>query len=302
MNRPRSSHAKASARKRSPLSRLSSSATLRALVDRLREGIYITDKNGFILDANPAFLEMLGVKSVADLRELKAGDLLVDPTQREAELRILAKDGAIREYELQLRRPDGKVRTVLDTAYGITDRTTKDTLYHGILVDITQLKEMEELLREQATRDPLTGCHNRRFLVSLAEQMDPTDAQWGAAVLDIDHFKKYNDQLGHQAGDEALVKTARFLIRQVRSEDVVCRIGGDEFLVVMAGADSKTTEQIITRLKENARCTAPVPFSIGWTVRKDHEPLERTIGRADSDLISVRVESRRFQLRNGDAQ
>jgi diguanylate cyclase (GGDEF)-like protein/PAS domain S-box-containing protein len=300
MNRTRLSLAKASARKRSALSRLSSPATVRALVDRLREGIYITDKNGLILDANPAFLEMLGMQSVSELRGLKAGDLLVDPDQRKTELRILAEEGAIREYELQLRRPDGEVRTVLDTAYGITDRSSRQTLYHGILVDITQLKEMEEKLREQATRDPLTGCHNRRFLVALAAEMDPTDARWGAAVLDIDHFKKYNDQLGHQAGDEALVKTARFLIRQVRSEDVVCRIGGDEFLVVMSGADSDTTEQIMERLKENARCTAPVPFSIGWTVRFGQEPLEATIGRADRDLISVRVESHRFQLRDSD--
>ena len=272
------------------------------MVDRLREGIYITDKNGLILDANPAFLEMLGIESLADLRTLTAEDLLVDPKQRERELRVLARDGAVREFELQIRRPDGKTRTVLDSAYAIRDRLTGETLYHGILIDITQLKEMEEQLREQATRDPLTGCHNRRCLSAIAEKLDPTDAQWGAAVLDIDHFKQYNDQLGHQAGDEALVKTARFLNSQVRSEDVVCRIGGDEFLVFMTNSDHKTTEQVVSRLKENARLRAPVQFSLGWSVRRDREALEATIGRADKDLITVRIESRRFALRDSDSE
>src|SRR5881394_2929257 len=86
---------------------------LRELVQRLREGIYVTTRAGEVVDANPACLEILGVKSLAELSGLGASRLLVDPKQRERELELLDRDGAIREFELQLRRPDGQVRTVL---------------------------------------------------------------------------------------------------------------------------------------------------------------------------------------------
>ena len=293
MDQAKVSAQKSRGKRRSALSRLTSLATLRALVSRLNEGIYITNRDGLILDANPAFLDMLGIGSLEELRRMRAEDLYVDPRQREEELQILARAGEIQEYEVQLRTPKGEIRTYLDTAYAVQDKATRETLYHGILVDITALKQLQEQLREQVVRDPLTGCFNRRFLSEIASQWDKGDDCWGAAVLDIDHFKTYNDRYGHQAGDRALVKTAHFLMRHVRAEDVVCRIGGDEFLVLLPHADETLTTSIAQRLKEEARRTAPVSFSIGWSVRRYSEPLERTIGRADTELITVRVEERR---------
>lgn len=284
-------------RRRSPLARLTSLPTLRALVNRLHEGIYITDHDGRILDANPAFLEMLGVASVEELQRIRAEDLYVDSCRRAEELDILERAGEVQEFELQLRTPQGEVRSYLDTAYAVTDTTTGATLYHGILVDITAMKVLQEQLREQATRDPLTGCWNRRFLTELAGRMDLNGDSWGAAVLDIDHFKLYNDRYGHQVGDRALVRMARFLMRHVRAEDLVCRIGGDEFLVVLPGADETLTASVVHRLKDEAGRSAPVSFSIGWSVRRPSEHLEKTIGRADRELIKVRVEHRRHNAR-----
>ena len=278
----------------SPLSQLSSLDTVRALVDRLREGIYITNPEGVILDANPAFLEMFGLRSVKQLRKYRAADLLVRPENRERELEAIARDGSVREFELQIRRPDGKVRTVLDSCYAVVDPHSEQMLYHGILIDITPIKDLEEQLREQATRDPLTGCYNRRFLNDYTLNLQVEGTEWGAAVIDIDHFKTYNDKFGHQVGDQVLLKTARFLMRQVRAEDVVCRIGGDEFLILLPNTTKTTTERIITRIQRAARKSAPVPFSLGWSARENGESLESTIGRADRELISVRVEVRNF--------
>jgi diguanylate cyclase (GGDEF)-like protein/PAS domain S-box-containing protein len=262
-------------------------------VRRLREGIYVTNREGVILDANPAFLEMFGMASLREMRRYSAEELLVFPGQRERELLILERDGAVRDFELQIRRPDGEQRTVLDTAYAVRDEAG-ELLYHGILIDITRHKDLERKLHEQAIRDPLTGCFNRRHLRALTSDLDIGDATWGAVVIDIDHFKAYNDRYGHQAGDEILVKTSRFLMRVSRAEDVVIRLGGDEFLIFLRDADAEVTDTIGRRLEIEAPRSAPVPFSLGWATREPGEPFERTLGRADRALISVRFETRSF--------
>src|SRR5437016_3046501 len=175
--------------------------SLRELVQRLHEGIYVTNRAGEILDANPAFLRMFGVTSLDALRSLPAGDLLVDPEQRLKEIELLDRLGAVREFELQIRRPDGQVRTVLDTAMAVTDPESGGQYYQGILVDITERKRLEEQLLEQSIRDPLTGSYNRRYLAEFEQAVNARGGGWGCIVLDIDHFKEYNDRYGHKFGD-----------------------------------------------------------------------------------------------------
>src|SRR5688572_4920563 len=91
--------------------------SLREFARNLGEGIYITTPDGRILDANPAFLEMFGVSSLADFAGLSAYDLFLDRSQRELELKLLARDGRVKEFEFQIKRPDGEIRWVLDTSY-----------------------------------------------------------------------------------------------------------------------------------------------------------------------------------------
>jgi diguanylate cyclase (GGDEF)-like protein/PAS domain S-box-containing protein len=270
--------------------------TLRALAQNLREGIYITDKRGNILDANPAFLEIFGVASLDEMRSFRAEDLLVDPSRRVLELELLEREGAVREFEFEIVRPDGQRRTVLDTTFVGRDDETNETMYYGILVDITRRKELEQQLREQSMRDALTGCYNRRYLFELGERLTGTDdATWGCIYIDIDHFKLYNDLQGHERGDRMLVEVTRFLNRQVRSDEPVIRLGGDEFLVVFTGAAAARTEQIAARLRDAALSQSPVSFSLGWAVRAPGERFERTINRADRSLMETRL-----TMRNSD--
>jgi diguanylate cyclase (GGDEF)-like protein/PAS domain S-box-containing protein len=120
--------------------------TLRSLVGNLREGVYITDLSGRILDANRAFLDTFGFLSLEELEAYSAYDLIVDPEQRVRELELLSRDGAVREYEIQIRRRDGEVRTVLDACVAVRDPETDDVLFHGVLVDITDRKRAEDEL------------------------------------------------------------------------------------------------------------------------------------------------------------
>ena len=263
--------------------------SLRSLVANLREAIYITNARGDVLDANPAFFSLLGVRSLQDLTSYGANEMVVDPSRRIAELEELERTGSVRDFELQLVRPDGGLLTVLDTVYSVHDQETGETLYHGILVDITHRKAMEETLRQQSMRDPLTGCFNRRYLAELDEELSRADEPWGCLFIDIDHFKQYNDEHGHQMGDNTLIRMSRFLMRQVRAEEPVVRVGGDEFVIVLRGATEAQAKMVADRMQSAALRTAPVPFSLGWACRQPAETLMSTIHRADQDLLAIRV-------------
>ncbi len=266
--------------------------TLRLFVRNLGEGVYVTRREGAVLDANPACLAILGAGSLEELRSLSAETLINDPELRRRELELLEVDGQVREFELEIHAADGVVRTVLDTAYRVVDESTGDVFYHGILVDISARKELERQLREAAVRDQLTGCFNRRYLAGMRARLEADDSRWGIVVIDVDHFKQYNDRYGHLAGDAALARLARFLMQEVRVEDVVVRFGGDEFLVVVEKDAEEATPLVADRLSRAAVDHAGVDISLGRAVRQGDEPFEGTIRRADEELFTIRVKRR----------
>jgi len=266
--------------------------TLRLFIENLREGVYITNEVGEILDANPACLEILGVSSLEELRRHRAQDLFADPAQRDREMELLADAGEVRELELTLRRPDGEERTVLDSCHVMRDAETGQLLYHGILTDISGRKQLESRFHEASLRDPLTGCYNRRFLGEIQKRLSAFET-WGTIVVDVDNFKELNDDFGHQAGDEALVKVSRFLQMNARAEDAVVRMGGDEFLLLLLGASAHYVAEVGQRLRLTAVEQDIPSFSLGWATRHGTESLERTIDHADRELLQIRLFERR---------
>ena len=144
-------------------------------------------------------------------------------------------------------------------------------------------------MKKPAARPRWTN--NRRYLADF-ERRRGRRRPWGCIVIDIDHFKQYNDRYGHQAGDDVLLRMSRFLMRQTRAEEGVVRTGGDEFVVLLSGTDLATVEFTARRLELAAKSEAPVAFSLGWAARRSGEKLERTIARADHHMFSVRLRSR----------
>jgi diguanylate cyclase (GGDEF)-like protein len=115
---------------------------------------------------------------------------------------------------------------------------------------------------ERANRDPLTGLLNRRGLSHIAESSGtPADVEAAAIYIDVDHFKDLNDRLGHAAGDDLLRQVGSRLAAAVRSEDLVARVGGDEFVVIAHG-DPVTIKRIRDRIDSLANTE---PYQIGDT-------------------------------------
>ena len=264
---------------------------LRRAVHALRLAVYVASPRGDILDANPAFLRLLGVRSLDDLRTYGVHEMIVDPEVFLAVREAVDRDGAVTNWELAIVRPDGALLTVLESCHRLVD-AGGEVRYLGTMVDITARKAAEDALRADSLRDPLTGCFNRRHLAAVGESCAATETTWGCLYVDVDRFKHYNDTHGHQMGDNVLIRMSRFLMRQVRAEEPVFRVGGDEFVVLLRGASRAQTERVAERLRDVALRTAPVPFSLGWAAREGAETVAQTIHRADRHLLAVKVESR----------
>jgi diguanylate cyclase (GGDEF)-like protein/PAS domain S-box-containing protein len=202
------------------------------------DGIVGVDVDGRITLANTAAGRIAG----RGVDELLGEDV-------RAMLRILGDDGSTEENdesEGTLQRPDGSAVRV---AYTVS-RIVKDGARLGAVVvlrDVSRQRTLERDLRHQALHDSLTGLPNRKlFLERLGHAMLRTPAEDSNAVLylDLDGFKKVNDSLGHNAGDELLRTTAERLVAALRPGDTVARLGGDEFAVLLENADRPTVEAL----------------------------------------------------------
>jgi len=266
---------------------------LRALARVAGEGFYVSTVDGTIVDGNDALLELFGVRTLDELRQVRAEELYADPDRRLALVERLREHGVVRDFELWLIRPDGELRAVRATATLYRDAATGADLIYGALLDVTRQRELETQLLDLGMRDALTGCYNRRYLgdleARLAQRGNPP---LGVVFIDVDHFKQYNDRYGHHAGDVVLTQMARFLRGQLRGEEAVVRVGGDEFLLALVGAGVRRTELVARSLEVSAPRTAPAAFSLGWAVREPGEQIEETIKRADRELLQVRVVTR----------
>ena len=122
------------------------------------------------------------------------------------------------------------------------------------------------------------------------------------ALLDLDNFKRVNDTYGHQTGDEVLRKVAARMVGAVRNDDVVCRLGGDEFLIVMTDTVAAVAQRIVERVRSVVTETplstrdgnVPMSVSVGCTVRMPHDPAapEALLERADQALLESKAAGR----------
>jgi diguanylate cyclase (GGDEF)-like protein/PAS domain S-box-containing protein len=216
----------------------------RRLFEAAQDGILILDaKTGAIADVNPFLMQMLGYsrEEFIEKKLWEMGAFQDVEASKEAFL-ALQKTKYIRYKDLPLRTKDGRLIQVefVSNVYIVGS----EKVIQCNIRDITEYKQAidailksEALLREQSVRDHLTGLYNRRYMEeSLDRELLRTtrkELNLGVIMLDIDHFKEFNDAFGHAAGDEILVAVGHLLLEHVRGEDIPSRYGGDEFIVIL---------------------------------------------------------------------
>ena len=224
--------------------------------------IVATDTHGLITAMNVAAEKLTGYSReelvgkapltvLHDERELLGKALSIDPAATLEKfgfdvLTVGVAAGEMGEQEWTLIRRDG-ARTPINLAMrAVTTDTGAVSGYVSIAFDITERRQMLDYVTRLATHDQLTGLAGRALLQDKTVQAVELARRYGTKVavfvIDLDHFKRINDSLGHSAGDQLLIEAARRLSRSVRSTDVVARVGGDEFVVVMP--DITTVEDV----------------------------------------------------------
>ena len=184
-------------------------------------------------------------------------------------------------------------------------RQLASTVVEQISMALSNLK-LRQALREQSIHDPLTGLYNRRYMEEvLKQQLSRVTRQLhplGIIMIDIDHFKDFNDTYGHAAGDVLLSELGRFLQSHIRGEDIACRYGGEEFILIMPDASLETAQQRAEDLRNDIRhmqlqnavqSYKGITLSIGVAIYPLHgRTIEAVLHAADVALYRAKQEGR----------
>jgi diguanylate cyclase (GGDEF)-like protein/PAS domain S-box-containing protein len=213
--------------------------------------IVATDTHGLITAMNVAAEKLTGYD-----REDLVGKASLTVLHDEKELLSKSKDGPdgfgmltkdvivgeMEQQEWTLIRKDGSRAPINLAMRAMTSETGETTGFVSIAFDVTERRQMLDYVTHLATHDPLTGLLGRALLRDKTMEAVERARRYGTKVavfmVDLDQFKRINDSLGHASGDQVLVEAASRLRRSVRSTDVVARVGGDEFVVVMTDITS----------------------------------------------------------------
>ena len=229
-----------------------------------------------------------------------------DAQQRSLELK--ARDNAIQSTELHNRQLTQQLWTLAAVVVGLAV-LVMGLLLRRVVATQSALQQSQSQLKVQSERDPLTGTTNRRHGQALLHaQGDAISGDWRGALLlvDVDHFKRVNDELGHQAGDQVLIEVARRLQQAVRGHDVVVRWGGEEFLVLAGSTHGVALDALAQRLMHAINATpvqladgrsVSVTVSVGYgafPLPPQHEAMNwtRALNLADMALYTAKSQGR----------
>ena len=254
---------------------------VRAAFDTLTEGLLVLDTNCRVVLANQIFRRLvpqhagsISGKQASDLTWLTES-LGPDPASHPWR-RALAENAAIEVEAFSIEVPGfterrryvlkanpitdgtGAKRGCLVTFDDVTRLHEINTMLRGTLDELklsrAQVEQKNDELQRLASRDPLTGCLNRRSFFDRLERMQSLaidrDQKLTLIMCDVDHFKSFNDRFGHALGDQVLQTIGEILSRGIRGDDLLCRLGGEEFCVALAGMSDPMAFERAERLRD----------------------------------------------------
>ncbi len=247
---------------------------------------------GELTPSIPAFLNLMHPED----RE-RVGALIHHAHQSRAEL----------NFECRLVRPDGIVRTIHALGETVTDDRGKVMLMSGTCHDVTESRRLQDEIAHLAFHDPLTGLANRRLFLDRLDHalahLRRSNGTCAILFIDLDDFKKINDDCGHAAGDALLVEVANRLRRSVRETDTIARFGGDEFAVLCEEADMEIASQTAERIAAELNRSMPIEgnhvvvgASIGISVAECDTEADALLHQADHAMYAVKTQRRQRDL------
>lgn len=259
---------------------------LRTLVEQSPVAITVIDRNGALAYANPSAILLSGATHLDDLTGRQALDLVtVEQRDGVAEMieSVFRGEPAMKTGRLRLIRDDRREVEVEFTISRI--HYAGEAALQAEVRDITADLSARERLESIANTDALTGIMNRRAWTSRVNEIAGANALV-VAIVDVDHFKAYNDRFGHPAGDDLLQRIAVALQSNVRRSDVVARWGGEEFVVALPDLDGHRAADVLDRLRR--AMPAGQTCSIGYSEWADGDDLPACMARADLALYAAK--------------
>mgnify|MGYP005848938525 FL=1 len=230
-----------------------SEETLRTILDTVNEAVFITDQSQCYLWCNQGFSRITGYsRSEAIGLPISA---LVPPDQmekvRELSRKQLRGELGAHSYDLEIVTKDGQ-RLPIEVSVSVIWRADGSYWFVGSFRDVSERRRWEARLMHLADHDHLTGVFNRRrFYEDLERELARVRRYGGRAALlwvDLDGFKEINDRFGHHVGDDVLRHVAAVLRLEVRRSDIIGRLGGDEFGVLLVEADEEEAQAVARRI------------------------------------------------------
>lgn len=276
-----------------------SEQTFRALFEGSSDAILILENDKFI-DCNPVTVKMFGYSS----KEYIIGKTpweLSPMTQLDGELsekKVLefikiANENANYKFEWWHETIEGKLFPVETMLTPIILNGRK--VLHVLWRDISERKEMEQRLEYLSYHDHLTGLYNRRFFVEELKKKDIRENYPITVIMaDVNGLKLVNDSFGHTKGDELLIKTAEVIKKFCRSEDTVCRVGGDEFVVIMPKTTTREAEKIVHSIQANCSeekvASIEISISFGYETKlSEDEDINEVLKKAEDYLYKRKL-------------
>ncbi len=275
------------------------------LFNQMTTGVYLHDLKGRIKDVNPEACRQLGYKR-RELLTMTIFDLLAkkEPSINLPHQEILERwnswqPGERYSFEAEHQHKNGTVVPVL-VSTGLTYQEGEKMLL-ATVQDITDRKQYEAELTRLSLHDQLTGLYNRHYFYSELERLEDS-REYPIAIIsaDVDSLKLVNDTLGHLEGDWYLVTAAKLIKEVVRKSDLLARVGGDEFSVILPRTNQHTGEKLIARMRNNikkhnlavTKDGLPLSISLGLAVSlTSAQSLEETYRLADSFMYKEKLKN-----------
>ena len=271
----------------------------RSIFEASADGIFISNDD-MVIDCNLAMVKLLGYDSKACIIGKSPADFSLEK-QPGGEL---SKEKAFKMYQNAIengkckfewwyKRADGRILPVevMKTIILINGKR----VFHSLWRDISERKEMEEKMEYLSYHDQLTGLYNRRFFVEELSRLDEEKNLPLTIIMgDVNGLKLVNDSFGHAIGDELIKKVAENMSKGCRNNDIISRIGGDEFVILLPKTDTYEAEKIVERIKDlslkEKLSSIEISISFGYETKKsEEENIQDILKKAEDNMYKRKL-------------